>query len=72
MVQALRACADAGDLGAELSSAVAERPEAADALMRHLYRGLRRPDNAAMLLRAHGLLVELAGMGTVMRAVASR
>jgi hypothetical protein len=46
--------------------------DATDALMKYVLRGLRTPDNAAVLLRVHGLLVERAGMGCLVRAMVDR
>lgn len=46
--------------------------DSADVLMKYLYRGLRAPDNAALLLRLHAQLLEKAGVGCITRAIVDR
>ena len=46
--------------------------DAADYLMKVVYRGLRTPDSSALLLRLHAQLLEKAGMGCIVRAIVDR
>ena len=44
----------------------------ADVLMKYLYRGLRTPENSAIFLKVHAMLLEKAGMGCIVRAIVDR
>ena len=46
--------------------------DAADFLMKVVYRGLKTPDASATLLRLHALLLERFGMGSIVRAIVDR
>ncbi len=46
--------------------------DAADVLMKYISRGLAKPDNSALYLKIHALLVEKAGMGCLVRAMVDR
>jgi len=46
--------------------------DSADVLMKYLYRGLRTPENSAILLKFHAMLLEKAGMGCIVRAIVDR
>ena len=47
-------------------------PDDADVLMKYVSRGLQHHANAALLLKVHGLLVERAGMGCLVRCIVDR
>ncbi len=67
----LAAAAREEALGAFLD-AVAGDADLADAAMKYVLRGLKAPDNAPTLLKVHGLLLERAGMGCLVRAMVDR
>jgi hypothetical protein len=46
--------------------------DTADAAMKYILRGLKSADQSATLLKMHGLLVERAGMGCLVRAMVDR
>ena len=47
-------------------------PDGADCLMKYVVRGLQTAAQAALLLKTHGMLVERAGMGCLVRCIVDR
>ncbi|KAJ3426259.1 arp2/3 complex 16 kd subunit p16-arc [Anaeramoeba flamelloides] len=43
-----------------------------DALMRYIYKGLENNDNSLKLLKWHGVLSEVAGLGCIMRVMSEK
>jgi hypothetical protein len=46
--------------------------DVADVLMKNVLKGFNKPENSALLLRIHALLVEKAGIACVVRAIVDR
>ena len=68
---ALQACAAKEPQMAHFLEALCDA-DAADYLMKVVYRGLKAPDQSALLLRLHAQLLEKAGMGCIVRAIVDR
>ena len=70
---ALRAIVALGAREADATALVeALDSDAADVLMKYVYRGLSKPDNSGLLLKLHAQLVEKRGLGCIVRAIVDR
>ena len=71
IMQAVQACAAKEAQMALFLESLCDA-DAADYLMKVVYRGLKTPDASALLLRLHAQLLEKAGMGCIVRAIVDR
>jgi hypothetical protein len=70
-LRAAQACGSREDQLADFLTSMSDA-DAADVAMKYTLRGLKSPDNAALFLKLHGLLLERAGMGCLVRAMVDR
>jgi ARP2/3 complex 16 kDa subunit (p16-Arc) len=62
-----------GTKDAELTALISGlTQDEADAMMKFLYKALAKPESSGTLLKVHALLVEKAGIGSIVRAIVDR
>jgi actin related protein 2/3 complex subunit 5 len=47
-------------------------PSQIDTLMKYVYKGLQSPDTSAVMLKWHAKILEIGGVGSIVRAISER